>query len=63
MIKNKQTYLCIKKGNVSENKKIYSVYRNKKSDSQWKGILDESIVKDIKKDIQHNNIIEFTSAK
>jgi hypothetical protein len=60
---NTQTKDFIKNSNSAKNKKIYSVYRNKKSDSQWKGILNESIVKDIKKDIQHNNIIEFTSAK
>ena len=45
--------------NYSEKESVYSVFRNKKQDVEWKDLLTETIFSEIKDDIIENKITEF----
>lgn len=54
-----QTTQFLNDSKSSGNNSTYSVFRNKQEDKQWKSILDEKIISEIREDILKNNIIEF----
>ena len=54
-----QTIQFLNDSKSSEKESVYSVFRNKKQDVEWKDLLTETIFSEIKDDIIENKITEF----
>jgi len=60
---NRQTIKFLNDSKSSEKKSVYSVFRNKIKDDEWKASLNELIFTEISNDLKTNNMNQFLSTK
>ena len=58
-----QTIKFINESKSSEKRSVYSVFRNKIKDDEWKASLNELIFTEISNDLKTNNMNQFLSTK